>query len=54
MGNRIARAGTGPSGPDAYIINFTADNYLGGGNFADVYKIQKKDTKKYYAAKFIK
>ena len=32
------------SGADAYTINLTDDNKLGGGNYADVYKIQKKDS----------
>ena len=27
------------SGADAYTINLTPDNFLGGGNYADVYKI---------------
>jgi hypothetical protein len=59
MGNRPGRAGVRAaeggavaseevvipaSGADAYTINLTPDNYLGGGNYADVYKIQKKDT----------
>ena len=30
------------SGADAYTINLSDDNKLGGGNYADVYKIQKK------------
>jgi serine/threonine protein kinase len=47
MGNRAAGAG-------AYTINLTSDNRLGGGNYADVYKVQRKDTKKLYAAKFLK
>ena len=32
------------SGADAYTINLTSENRLGGGNYADVYKIEKKDT----------
>jgi hypothetical protein len=32
------------SGADAYTINLTSENRLGGGNYADVYKIVKKDT----------
>jgi hypothetical protein len=32
------------SGADAYTINITSENRLGGGNYADVYKIEKKDT----------
>ena len=54
MGNRAAKAGAVASGADAYTINLTTDNFLGGGNYADVYKIQNKDTKKLYAAKFLK
>jgi hypothetical protein len=33
-----------PSGADAYKINLTSDNRIGGGTYADVYKIQKIDT----------
>jgi serine/threonine protein kinase len=47
MGNRAAGAG-------AYTINLTSENRLGGGQYADVYKVQKKDTKMLYAAKFLK
>ena len=47
MGNKAAGAG-------AYKINLTSENRLGGGQYADVYKVQKKDTKKFYAAKFLK
>ena len=47
MGNKA-------SGPGAYKIKLISDNRLGGGTYADVYKIQKKDTKQLYAAKFIK
>jgi serine/threonine protein kinase len=46
MGNKAAGAG-------AYTINLISENRLGGGQYADVYKVQKKDTKKQYAAKFI-
>ena len=49
MGNttagRRARAPEGgavASGADAYTINLSDENKLGGGNYADVYKIQKK------------
>ena len=35
MGNSV-------SGPDAYTINLTSENRLGGGQFANVYKVQKK------------
>jgi hypothetical protein len=38
MGNRAAGAG-------AYTINLISENRLGGGQYADVYKVQKKDTK---------
>jgi serine/threonine protein kinase len=47
MGNKAAGAG-------AYKINLTCENKLGGGQYADVYTVQKKDTKKLYAAKFLK
>jgi hypothetical protein len=47
MGNRASGAG-------AYTINLTSENKLGGGNYADVYKVQKKDTKEFFAAKFLK
>jgi hypothetical protein len=30
---------------DAYEINLTPDNKIGGGQYSDVYKVQKKDTK---------
>ena len=42
------------SGPGAYKIKLISDNRLGGGTYADVYKVQKKDTKQLYAAKFLK
>jgi hypothetical protein len=32
------------TGPGAYTINFIPENRIGSGNYADVYKIQKKDT----------
>ena len=38
MGNKAAGAG-------AYKINLTSENRVGGGEYADVYKVQKKDTK---------
>ena len=47
MGNKAAGAG-------AYKINLTSENRVGGGEYADVYKVQKKDTKQYYAAKILK
>ena len=37
-----------------YTINRTSDNKLGEGMYAEVYKVQKKDTQKLYAAKFLK
>ena len=46
--------GNSASGPDAYTINLTSENRLGDGQFANVYKVQKKDTKKLYAAKLLK
>lgn len=46
--------GNSSSGEDAYRIDLTDDNRIGGGNYADVYKIQKKSTDKFYAAKFLK
>jgi hypothetical protein len=36
---------TAPSRADAYKIDLTSENRIGGGTYADVYKIQKKDTK---------
>lgn len=38
MGNRAAGAG-------AYTINLNSENKLGEGQYAAVYKVQKKDTK---------
>jgi hypothetical protein len=38
MGGRTSRA-------DAYTFNLECDNKLGEGNCAEVYKIQKKDSK---------
>jgi hypothetical protein len=46
--------GNSSSGEDAYRINLTKENWIGGGNYADVYKVQKKSTEKFYAAKFLK
>ena len=39
---------------NAYTMNLTSENRLGGGTYADVYRVQKKDTKKLYAAKLHK
>jgi hypothetical protein len=47
MGNRA-------EGASAYKINLNSDNKIGGGQYVDVYNVQKKDTKKFYAAKFLK
>jgi serine/threonine protein kinase len=47
MGNRPSKAG-------AYTIKLNSENRLGGGEYADVYKVIKKDTQKLYAAKFLK
>ena len=47
MGNRASGAG-------AYTIKLNGENKLGGGQYADVYKVIKKDTQKLYAAKFLK
>ena len=46
--------GNAASGVDAYKIKLSPDNKIGGGQYADVYKIQKKDNQKFYAAKFLK
>ena len=43
MGNRPSKAG-------AYTIKLNSENRLGGGEYADVYKVIKKDTQKLYAA----
>ena len=48
MGNKASKAS------DAYKIKLISDYRLGGGQIADVYKVQKKDTKEFYAAKFLK
>ena len=42
------------SGASAYTIKLNADNLIASGNYADVYKVKKKDSKVYYAAKFVK
>ncbi len=46
--------GNSASGLGAYNINLTTENKIGGGQYADVYKIQKKDNQQFYAAKFLK
>jgi hypothetical protein len=38
MGNKASESG-------AYKIKLISDNRLGGGTYADVYKVLKKDTK---------
>ena len=50
MGNKQ----TPQFGQDAYTIKLDESNLIASGNYADVYKIQKEDTKIVYAAKFIK
>jgi hypothetical protein len=39
MGARASKTGA-----DAYNINLIPENRIGGGNYAEVYKIQKKET----------
>ncbi len=46
--------GNTASGIGAYKINLIPENRIGGGQYADVYKIKKKDSKQLYAAKFLK
>ena len=46
--------GNTASGPGAYTLNFTPENRIGEGTYADVYKVQKKDTKEWCAAKLHK
>ncbi len=41
MGPLLAKPETGAA---AYTISLTPENKLGGGNYADVYKIQKINT----------
>ena len=47
MGNKT-------SGVGAYKIKLIPENRIGGGQYADVYKVYKKITKEWYAAKFFK
>ena len=42
------------SGEGAYMIKLNEANLIASGNYADVYKVRKKDTKVVYAAKFLK
>jgi serine/threonine protein kinase len=42
------------SGEAAYKIRLNDSNLIASGGYSDVYKVQKKDSKVYYAAKFIK
>ncbi len=37
--------GNTDSGPGAYTIDLNPDNKIGEGSYAEIYKIQKKDTK---------
>jgi serine/threonine protein kinase len=46
--------GNSSSGEGAYNITLTDEYRIGGGNYADVYKIQHKSSEKFYAAKFLK
>ena len=46
--------GNTASGIGAYKIKLIPENRIGGGQYADVYKVKKKDNKQYYAAKFLK
>ena len=42
------------SGQDAYYIYLSEDKKLGEGQFAQVYQLIMKNTKKIYAGKFFK
>jgi serine/threonine protein kinase len=42
------------SGEDAYRIKLDQSNLIASGNYADVYKVLKRDSEVFYAAKFIK
>jgi hypothetical protein len=42
------------TGADAYIIDLIPENRIGGGQYADVFKIQTKDSKEWCAAKLLK
>ena len=44
MGNKTSKAGAKVSGADAYKIDLIPENRLGGGQYADVFKILKKDS----------
>jgi serine/threonine protein kinase len=48
MGNQAT------SGELAYKISLTKENFIGEGQYGDVYKIYSKDLSKVYAAKFLK
>jgi hypothetical protein len=54
MGPRASKEGTQETGAYAYKINLIPENRIGGGQYADVYKIQKKDSKEWCAAKILK
>jgi len=45
---------TQETGADAYIIDLIPENRIGGGQYADVFKIQTKDSKECCAAKLLK
>ena len=49
MGNNLPLAGE-----KAYKIKMTEENALGQGSYAAVYKIRRRGTKEYYAAKIFK
>ena len=49
MGNNIPLASE-----KAYKIKMTEENALGQGSYAAVYKIRRRGTKEYYAAKIFK
>jgi hypothetical protein len=42
------------TGADAYTINLIPENRIGGGQYADVFKVQIKDSKEWCAAKLLK
>jgi hypothetical protein len=42
------------TGAEAYTINLIPENRIGGGKYANVFKIQNISTQQFYAAKFLK
>ena len=46
--------GNAASGRGAYEIKLKPEDRIGGGIYADVYRIRKYDNQQYYAAKFFK